>query len=68
MPAMSAVRFDPNAKAFYEALVARGKTKLQTLVAVMRKYLTGLWACIKTDTPFDSSLLFSDCHAKNVCV
>ena len=68
MPAMSAVRFDPNTKAFYEALVARGKTKLQALVAVMRKYLTGLWACVKTDTPFDSSLLFSDCHAKNACV
>ena len=67
MPAMSAVRFDPNAKAFYEGLVARGKTKLQAQVAVMRKYLTGLWACVKTDTPFDSSLLFSDCHAKNAC-
>jgi hypothetical protein len=25
---------------------------------VMRKYLTGLWACMKTDTPFDSSKLF----------
>lgn len=64
MPAMSAVRFDPNAKAFYEALVARGKTKMQAQVAVMRKYLTGLWACIKTDTPFDSSLLFSEIHAQ----
>lgn len=64
MPAMSAVRFDPHAKAFYEALVARGKTKLQAQVAVMRKYLTGLWACIKSDTPFDSSLLFSPIHAQ----
>ncbi|MGI9573258.1 transposase, partial [Alloalcanivorax xenomutans] len=58
MPALSAVRYDPNAKAFYEALVARGKKKIQALVAVMRKYLTGLWACLKTDTPFDSSRLF----------
>lgn len=65
MPAMSAVRFDPNARAFYEALVARGKKKIQALVAVMRKYLTGLWACLRTDTPFDSSLLFSSCHAEN---
>lgn len=64
MPAMSAVRFDPNAKAFYDALVARGKTKLQAQVAVMRKYLTGLWACINSDTPFDSSLLFSSIHAE----
>lgn len=64
MPAMSAVRFDPHARAFYEALVARGKTKMQAQVAVMRKYLTGLWACIKSDTPFDSSLLFSPIHAQ----
>lgn len=62
MPAMSAVQHDPNAKAFYGALVARGKTKKQALVAVMRKYLTGLWACLKNDAPFDSSLLFSSCH------
>lgn len=58
MPALSAVQHDPNAKAFYEALVARGKKKIQALVAVMRKYLTGLWACLKTGTPFDSSRLF----------
>jgi len=58
MPALSAVRFDPNAKVFYETLVARGKKKIQALVAVMRKYLTGLWACLQTDTSFDSSRLF----------
>ena len=65
MPAMSAVQHDARAKAFYDALVARGKTKLQAICAVMRKYLTGLWACMKTDTPFDSSCLFSDIHLKN---
>lgn len=65
MPALSAVQHDPKAKAFYTALVARGKTKKQALVAVMRKYLTGLWACLKTDTAFDSSWLFSSCHAEN---
>ncbi|MBN7797909.1 IS110 family transposase [Parahaliea mediterranea] len=64
MPALSAVRHDPRAKAFYEALVARGKKKVQALCAVMRKYLTGLWACLQTDTAFDSSLLFSDKHMK----
>ena len=62
MPAMSAVRHDPRAKAFYESLVARGKKKIQALCAVMRKYLTGLWACIQHNMPFDSSKLFSDCH------
>lgn len=62
MPALSAVRFDRYAHAFYQALIARGKKKIQALCAVMRKYLTGLWACLKTDTPFDSALLFSDKH------
>ncbi|WP_020680423.1 IS110 family transposase [Marinobacterium rhizophilum] len=62
MPAMSAVRHDPRAKAFYEALVSRGKKKIQAQCAVMRKYLTGLWACIQTEAAFDSTLLFSDEH------
>ncbi len=62
MPVMSAVRYDPRAKAFYEALVSRGKKKIQAQCAVMRKYLTGLWACIQTETAFDSTLLFSEEH------
>lgn len=65
MPAMSAIQHDARARAFYEALVARRKKKIQALCAVMRKYLTGLWACIKNDTPFDSSSLFSEIHMKN---
>ncbi len=64
MPAMCAVRHDPRAKAFYDVLVARGKKKIQAQCAVMRKYLTGMWACIKNDTAFDSSLLFSEEHMK----
>lgn len=64
MPALSAVRHDPNAKAFYEALQARGKKKMQALCAVMRKYLTGIWACLKRCEPFDSSKLFGDQRLK----
>ncbi|MFC3853655.1 IS110 family transposase [Salinispirillum marinum] len=64
MPAMTAVQYEPRAKAFYDALVARGKKKIQALCAVMRKYLTGLWACIKSDTPFDAERLFSAEHMK----
>lgn len=64
MPAMSAIRHDARARAFYNALVARGKKKIQALCAVMRKYLTGLWACLRQNTPFDSTKLFSDCHLK----
>lgn len=65
MPAMSAIQHDQRAKAFYDALVARGKKKMQALCAVMRKYLTGLWVCFNCCTPFDSSKLFSDQYGKN---
>lgn len=64
MPAMSAVRHDPRAKAFYDVLVSRGKKKIQAQCAVMRKYLTGMWACVRDETAFDSSLLFSEEHMK----
>lgn len=62
MPALSAVTHDKYARAFYEALVRRGKKKIQALCAVMRKYLTGLWACLQQAEPFDSSKLFSEKH------
>jgi len=65
MPAMSAVQHDPRVRAFYEALISRGKKKIQALCAVMRKYLTGLWACMRQDTVFDSSLLFSAQHLRD---
>jgi len=63
MPAMAAIRHEPRARAFFEALVARGKKKIQAVCAVMRKYLTGIWACVKSRTRFDASLLFSEKHA-----
>ena len=62
MPAMSAIRCDPLVKAFYEGLVARGKRKMQAICAVMRKYLTGLWACMQNGLPFDTAKLFSEKH------
>jgi transposase len=62
MPALSAVRYDPRARAFYQALQRRGKKKLQALCAVMRKLLTGLWACLKNRQSFDSTKLFSEIH------
>ncbi|MDY0185757.1 MAG: IS110 family transposase [Desulfuromonadaceae bacterium] len=58
-PAMSAARHDPNARVFYDKLVERGKKKKQALVAIMRKYLTGLWACYLSGENFDSSKLFN---------
>ena len=39
MPAVVAVQHDPNVRAFYEKLLARGKTKMQANTAVMGKVL-----------------------------
>ncbi|MCH8278610.1 MAG: transposase, partial [Proteobacteria bacterium] len=36
MPALAAIRKDPNVNAFYNALLARGKRKMQAIIAVMR--------------------------------
>ena len=64
MPALSAATHDANVRAFYQSLIQRGKKKMQALCAVMRKMLTGIWACLKLNTPFDSSKLFSEEHKK----
>ncbi|RTE64327.1 IS110 family transposase, partial [Amphritea opalescens] len=59
MPALSAARHDENAREFRERLVVRGKTKLQANVAIMRKYLTGLWTVYRQCQAFDSDKLFN---------
>ena len=64
MPALSAVCHDVHARAFHAALVGRGKKRIQAICAVMRKYLTGLWACLRSGEPFDSAKLFSPVHQK----
>ena len=60
MPAMCAVQHAPRTRALSDALVSRGKKKVQAQCAIMRKYLTGLWACMKIETLFESTLLFSE--------
>jgi transposase len=65
LPAMSAIQHDARARAFYTALVSRGKKKMQALCAVMRKYLTGLWVCFTHQVPFDSARLFDERHLAN---
>jgi len=47
------------AKAHFERLVARGKTRKQAIGALMRKYLTGFWSVIRYDQPFDTGKLFA---------
>jgi transposase len=51
MPALSAVRWDPHLKAFYELLQARHKTKLQALIAVARKMLHAIHGIFRSQTP-----------------
>ncbi len=52
MAALSAARFDPEMKCFYDRLCARGKPKKVALVAVMRKRLLLLNAIAHRCTPW----------------
>jgi transposase len=52
MPALVAVQHNRHVRAFFEKLVARGKTPLQAYVAVMRKLLHAIYGMFTTRTPF----------------
>jgi len=53
MAAISAIRFNPAMKTFYDRLVARGKSKKLCIVAVARKLLIVCFAICKSQLPFD---------------
>lgn len=53
MPALVASRRDPHVRAFATKLRQRGKTPLQSIVAVMRKLLHAIHAMLRTDQDFD---------------
>jgi transposase len=59
MPALVAVRHDPHLRAFYEHLLARGKTKMQALVAAMRKLLHAIFGMFKHDQLFDGAKVYA---------
>ena len=59
LPAMVASRWEPNVKAFYEKLIAKGKTKMQALVAVMRKLLHAIYGMLRHDRDFDGEKFFA---------
>jgi transposase len=59
MNALSAVRHDRGARLFFARLVARGKKKMQALVAVMRKLLHGIWIVLHRRIQFDGAVLFA---------
>jgi transposase len=58
MPALVATQHDPNIRAFYQKLVDRGKTKMQAIVAVMRKLLHALHGMLRTDSDFVGEKFF----------
>jgi transposase len=58
MPALVAIRHQPHLRAFYQHLLARGKTKMQALVAVMRKLLHAIFGMFKHQQPFDGARLY----------
>ena len=58
MPALAAIRTDPNVNAFYNALLARGKQKMQAIVAVMRKLLHAIWGMLKHRQEWNGSKFY----------
>lgn len=56
MATLTATRYNPVIKAFYERLKAAGKLLKVALVACMRKLLTVLNAMVRTGKPWDASL------------
>lgn len=59
MPALVAIQHEPQVKAFYDKLVAAGKTPLQAVVAVMRKLLHAIWGMLRHDQHFDGNRFYS---------
>jgi transposase len=58
MPALVAVRCEPNVRAFYDKLLARGKRPIVAVVAVMRKLLHAIYGMLKHGKPFDGEKFY----------
>lgn len=59
MAALTAIRFNPAIKRFYNRLVEAGKPKKVAIVACMRKLLTILNAMVRTGKEWDESIHFA---------
>ncbi len=59
LPALTAIRWEPNVKAFYEKLIARQKAPKQAIVAVMRKLLHAIHGMFRTGTDFDGEKFYT---------
>jgi len=58
MPALVAIRHDPNVKAYYEKLLDAGKKKMQAIVAVMRKLLLAIWGMLNANKNWDGTKFY----------
>jgi transposase len=58
LPALCAIRHDPNVQAFYQSLLQRGKRKMQAIIAVMRKLLHAIWGMLHHQQPWDGSKFY----------
>ena len=59
MPALVAVQHQAQVRGYYEHLQARGKTKMQALVASMRKLLHAIFGMFKHDQLFDGHKVYA---------
>jgi transposase len=59
MPALVAVQHQAHLRAYYQHLLARGKTKMQALVATMRKLLHAIFGMFKHHQLFDGRKVYA---------
>ena len=57
-PAMVAIRHEPHVRAYYDALVERGKKPKQAIVAVMRKLLIAIWGMFKNEQNWEGEKFY----------
>ena len=58
MPALVAIRHQPQVKAFYDKPIAAGKKPLQAIVAVMRKLVHAIWGVWTYNQDFDGQKFY----------
>jgi len=58
MPALSAKAHDPHVKAYFEHLIALGKTPMQAVCAVMRKLIHALHGMLTNNQIFDNTRFY----------
>lgn len=58
MPAMVASQHDPHVAAYYAHLLARGKSKMTAITAVMRKLLVAIWGMLQHRQAWDGDKFY----------